>query len=123
MITIDNLEDQNFPLRLHEKIMRKVLFIKFRVPFLFIIFFSSFNLASSAWHFINKAVEMQTWSIITTMFDHFELSLDYLGGSTQTALENTPVNLMMSFIINLILVYYLIYIFKYFKRSNKILSN
>lgn len=123
MIAINNLPDENFPLRIHDKIMRKIFFIKFRVPFLFIIILSSLNLIISTWHLINKAVEMQTWSVITTMFDHFELNLDNLGSLAQTAIENTPVNLMISFIINLILVSCLIYIFKYFKRSNQIQFN
>jgi hypothetical protein len=119
MITINNLADQNFPDKLHDKIMRKIFFIKLRTPFLFIITLSCFNLINYAWHFINQAAEMQTWSVISTMFDHFELSSDYLGSFIQTTMENTPINLMIGLIINSILVYYLIYIFQYFKRSNQ----
>lgn len=123
MITINNLPDQNFPLKLHEKIMRKIIFIKFRTPFFFIMIFSIINLINSGWHLVNKASELQTWPIIATMFSQFEFNLDYLASLIQTAVENTPINLMAGFGVNLILVYYLIYIFKYFKRSNFILNS
>jgi hypothetical protein len=119
MISINNLADQTVPVKLHDRIMRKIFFIKFRTPFLFIIILACLNLISSAWYFINQAAEMQTWSVISTMFDHFELSADYLGSLVQTTLENTPLNLMLGLIINLLLVYYLVYIFQYFKRSNQ----
>jgi hypothetical protein len=118
MINIKNLQQIDFPINVHNKIMRKIYFLKFLIPLLFIIVLTTINLINSAWHFLIKAAEMQTWSVIATMFDHFELSLDYLKSLAITTLENTPVNLMPALIINLILICYMIYIFKYFKRSN-----
>lgn len=118
MLNIKNLPQYNFPKNAHNKIMKKIYFLKFRLPLLFIITLTTVNLINSAWHFLNKAAEMQTWPVITAMSDNFELSLDYFKSLAITALENTPVNLMPGFIINLILIYYLINIFKYFKRSN-----
>lgn len=118
MININNLTQLDFPANLHNKIMRKIYFLKFRLPLLFIIMLTAVNLINSAWHFLNKTAEMQTWSVIATMFDHFELSLDYLKSLAATTLENTPINLLPTLIINLILIYYLINIFKYFERSN-----
>ncbi len=112
---IKNLPQDDFPSRLHSKIMKKIYFLKFRLPLLFIIALAAVNLINSTWRFLNKATEMQTWQVLTTMFGNFELSLDYLKSLAATTLENTLVSLMPALIINLILIYYLIDIFK---RSN-----
>lgn len=118
MQTIKNLPQDDFPINAHNRIMQKIYFLKFRLPLLFVITLTAVNLINSAWHFLNKATEMQTWQVLTTMFGNFELSLDYIKSLAATTLENTPVNLMPALIINSILIYYLINILKYFKRSN-----
>lgn len=123
MINLKNLPPIDFPENLHNKIMKRIYFLKFRWPLLLVIALTAINLINSVWHLLNKATEMQTWPVITTMFDHFELSLDYLKSLALTTLENTPVNLMPGLIINLILIYYLINIFKYFERSNHNLNS
>jgi len=121
MINLKNISDYDFPRGLHNRVMKKIYFLKFRQPLLFIISLSCLNLINSGWHFINKASEMQTFAIFQTMAQHSELSIDYLQSFCQTMLENTPVNLFLVFMINLVLVYYLMNIFKHFQRSNQTL--
>ena len=66
---------------------------------------------------------MQTFNIFSAMLEQFELNFEYGKNFFATVMENTPINLLAAFIINLALVYYLINIFKYFKRSNQFLLN
>ena len=119
MQAIKNLHSADLPQGLHGRIMKKIFFLKFRMPFFLVIALSIINLINSGWHLLNKVWEMQTFNIFSAMIQQFELNFDYGKSLLSTVLENTPVGLLAAFIVNLALVYYLINIFKYFKRSNQ----
>lgn len=123
MIKLKDITDLDFPVSLHNKIMRKVYFIKFRLPLFSLIIIASINLINSGWHLFNKTLEMESFTIMRTMLEQFDFSFDYLKSFWQTAIENIPLTSMFSFIINIILVYYLLIILKYFKRSKQTFDN
>lgn len=105
---LNKIPDSDPPFNLHGKIMKKIYFLKLRTPLYVLIALSAVNLIYSAWHFFANAAEMQTFSIVRTMLEQFELSFDYFAGLFAVILENTSLNLVWPLAINLILIFYLI---------------
>ena len=120
---LKNMEDSALPDELHGRIMRKIYFLKFRVPFMFLIILSAVNLINSGWYFFSRAADMQTFSIINTLAGQFEFNFDYFTGLISAALENAPINLLLVFMINLIFISCLIYIINILAKFIKVEEN
>jgi len=95
---------------LHAKIMRRLIFLKFRTPFLIIASLLACDLFVSGWHLWIKLVERDTISILQSISQGIELNQDYLISFIQTAIKAVPVGSLIIFVINLLLISYFAYL-------------
>lgn len=93
---------------LHARIMRRIFFINFRPHLAWLAGLLALNIGVSLWHFINRAHELATFSVIQTLADNFELTLDYATNSTSMFFDSLPVGSMLILVINAVLTIYII---------------
>lgn len=98
------------PSGLHERIMRKIIIMKLRTPFLVVLSILSFNLFISSWHLWARLVENETFSIIKIFITEIEFDYTSITGTAQALSQViSPLPLFM-FFINIALIGYVSYI-------------
>lgn len=114
--TLKNLSDIEFPQVLHAKIMRRIMFIKFRSVLILSITFLVINFAfliHRIWVHVSTA---QSFAILTDFLQDFELSGEYIRSLFSVSKELLPVNLIFSALLNGVILYYFISLSVQFKK-------
>ena len=107
---IKTMTEVDFPDGLHGKIMRRVLFLKLRKPFLIINLALFLNLMVSGWRIWARILENNSLSALEAIWDGFELSFNYVSTFISTAFETLPIWSISIFIVNIFLIGYVFFI-------------
>jgi hypothetical protein len=113
---LQNLENLEFPKNLHGKIMQKLIFLKFRTPFLIVVSLLASNLFASGWYIWLNLKENASIETATILLEDTDLSASSFLNIFSTFKEIFPVSLMLGFLVNLCLVIYLWFVFYSFKK-------
>lgn len=113
------LEEINFPSGLHGKIMRKLVFLQFRTPFLIVTGFLFLNLLLSGWHILEAIKFNQSWELLKIMLADFEWSGEFFANFWAMLREFFPLGLMFGFVFNFGLMFYLFALMKSFRKFSK----
>lgn len=112
--TIKELRDIEFPPGLHGKIMRRLLFLRFRTPFLVITSLLLLNLIVSGWRLWQRLIEVEAPMFLSILVNNFEWSLDSFKEIFETAVELVPASTLTVFLINLLVLTYVFWIVAHF---------
>jgi len=115
---IKTISDQAFPSALHDKIMRRLLLLKFKNPFIVLMIFLSVNLIISGWRTWNHIVSMESLSIMRAMLDGFELSFAFFTEFFSTMADALPLASLAIFISNALLMAYVFFLFVKFRKMS-----
>ncbi|MDD2731693.1 MAG: hypothetical protein PHI53_00665 [Candidatus Pacebacteria bacterium] len=99
---IKSIEDIEIPEDLHNKIMQKALFLKFKKPIIFIVFLMLIDLSAHAWHIVNRLIEVNMPQIA---LNHL-INLDFTFSIANLFLFIRPI-ILISFIINIVVIGYI----------------
>ena len=100
------IEHPEFPPGLHGKIMRRIYFYRLRNPLLGVFGLLMADVAVSGWHVWMRMTQLNTISILMSIFDGFEASADFFTNATQNISEIMPVMSLSVFVINFVLLAY-----------------
>jgi len=114
--TIKNISEINFPPGLHGKIMKRVAFLQFRTPFIAVVSLLVLNLIVSGWQIWSKVSETQSFSILGELTSGLDWNLNSVLDLLKTINELFPVGLIVTFLVNVLLVAYLFYLMRSFKK-------
>lgn len=104
------LPNQEIPQGLHGKIMRRIIFIRLRKSAIIMLSFLTLNLIILAWHIWTTTIERETFSVISAMFEGFEMSVSFFKNFADTLLQTVPVVSLTVFIGNIVVMVYIIYL-------------
>lgn len=110
---------QEMPDGLHARIIRKVIIMNLRVPFLIVLSLLFISLAASSWHLWMRLAENEALSIFKTLIMNLEFDSESLISAVQTMSEVISPLSFLIFLTNIALVGYLIYIYVIFNRMSK----
>ena len=117
--TIKELSDMQFPENLHGKIMRQLVFLKFRTPFLVVVSLLSLNLFFVTWRTWQRFSDTEFIAFTSILLDNFEFTFDFASQLFATIIETTPWLQVMLFLGNVFLLGYIIHIPRMFKQLVK----
>lgn len=106
------LPEHELPTDLHDRIMRKLFYRRLRAPFFALASLLALNLGLSAWHAWARIVDLESVSIVTAMFEGFEVSADFFGMFARNLYEFLPVSAILIFFLNTALAGYLVYLYR-----------
>lgn len=104
--TIKELSDIQFPAGLHGKIMRQLVFLKFRTPFMVVVSLLSANLIFNVWRMGERFSEEGFATLMSIFLDNFEFTLDFAGQLMGTIAESTPWMHLGVVVVNVLLLGY-----------------
>ncbi len=117
--SLKNMPEMEFPQNLHAKIMRRIMFYKFRTALLLLSAFLAANLGLIIYRISVHVSEFQSFAILSSILKDFELSWEYLSSLLSMGAEVLPLNLLVFGVINAALLAYLISLsFKFKKLIN-----
>lgn len=105
---IKEISEVDFPDGLHGKIMRRLLFLRFRTPFLVISGLLVLNLVVSGWRLWEKMTEMETVLILRTSWDVVELNIASLVDFVRETWSVLPVGALVILFINILVIAYVV---------------
>ena len=100
------IELPDFPAGLHGKIMRRIYFYRLRNPLLGVFGLLIADVMVSGWHVWVRMTQLNTISILMSIFDGFEASADFFTNATQNISDIIPLTSISVFTINSILLAY-----------------
>jgi hypothetical protein len=116
--TIKEMSEIEFPEGLHGKILRQIVFLRFRTPFITVVSLLLLNLVISGWRIWEQLLEAETFAMTGLLWDSVELSF---GGFFQFILdivEIAPVGHILLLVLNLaVLGYVAIYVPRLFAKT------
>lgn len=107
-LIIKNLPNTPLPHGLHAKIMRKVVFLKFRLPFTIILTLLFLNLIITIQHIYGRLAESQGHLVLLDMLRDFEFSTVYFGQILSMAKEVLPITTLVTALINTVVLVYIL---------------
>ncbi|MBI3626934.1 hypothetical protein HY224_02725 [Candidatus Uhrbacteria bacterium] len=110
------VEETEFPGGLHEKIMRKLMFLQFRTPFLIVVSLLLLNLAFTGWHIWTRLIDNDGTQVLQSLLSNFEWDFDYLNSLFGLVNEVLPWRSIIAFGIESLLVAYVFYLSATFKK-------
>lgn len=113
-----SLEDYPFPEGLHGRIMRRLVFLRLRTPFIAILSLTILNLIATGWSIWSRLVEIDGGELLRSMLTDFQFDYASVADVVSMGLEFFPVRAMLVFALNLALVAYLIYLNFAFRRMS-----
>ncbi len=113
---IRSLEDAALPEGLHGRIVRRLLFLQFRKPFLVVLGLLAVNLVVSGWHIYARFSEDGTLASTASGLIGFGWDRAYFREAASVLFDLFPVSLLLTFIVNLALVGYLASVVINFRR-------
>lgn len=116
---IKAMDEMEFPAGLHGKIMKKLLFLQFRTPFLIVLSLLLLNMAITGWNLWTRAADSQFQDVIKAFLSSFEFSREYFSSFYAAASDFMPLSIVVNFTVNLLLIGYLFYLSRAFQRLGK----
>ncbi len=116
--TIKEMSEVDFPEGLHGKILRQIVFLRFRTPFVIVVSLLVLNLIISGWRIWEQLLESETITMVALLWEALEFSF---GGVLQFAtdvFEVAPVGYIALLILNLLVLGYVgIYVPRLFAKA------
>lgn len=112
---IKTLNEIDFPPGLHGKIMRKLAFLQFRTPFVVVVGLLLLNLLFSGWQIYLRLADTDAFATFRILLQNIDFNWRSLSDLFQVAENLFPVGLMISFLLNVLLIIYLLYVVKTFR--------
>ncbi len=106
-----------FPEGLHGRIMRQLMFLKFRVPFLVISSLLVANLVVNGWRLWERLLEEQAPLLFSILFENAELTLEFLAQISQTTLDVVPLPVAITLILNALALGYVLRLRTFYSTS------
>lgn len=104
----ENLPETKLPENLHNKVISDLFFLKFKYALLAAVAILPINLLFLGWHIWLNAAEADTFTLLTAMFNDFEISYDFVSEFARTIIDTIPFTLIIAFTLNLLLLVYLL---------------
>ena len=119
------LPEIDFPEGLHGKIMKKLFYKRLKTPAMVIAGLLALNFIILTWRFWVRITELNTLTIISSLFDSFELSYEYFADFFQAIFEFTPLFTISMILFNIVAFIYLYRIWLDFRSlaTNKQMVN
>lgn len=102
------IDDIPFPEDLHGKIMRKIYFSRIKNLLIPAIALLLVSMSILGWRIWARIAEADAIHVTQATFDGFEPSFSYVNAFTQMVAETFPVNLMIIFATNAVMLVFLI---------------
>lgn len=110
---------RDIPDGLHTRIMRRIIIMNLRVPFIVALSLLSINLIASGWHLWMRLAENEALSIFKTLFANLEFDSASLVSAVQTMSDVISPLPFIIFFANVALIGCLGYIYIIFNRISK----
>ena len=104
--SLKNLPDLTVPDGLHGKIMRRVLFLKFRTMLVLVHAFLLVNLGLLVNSITVHIAQHGSFGILQQVLQDFDLSADYFGSLFSMTFAVLPVHLILISLLNIALILY-----------------
>lgn len=114
--SIKNMPEIAFPDNLHGKIMRHLLFLRFRTPFVVIATLLMLNLVVSGVRLWVRMDDADAPLILSILASNFEWSASAFREFVATTFEVVPFDALIVFVVNALLVGYVFYLPHAFKK-------
>ncbi|MCX6781383.1 MAG: hypothetical protein NT003_04720 [Candidatus Magasanikbacteria bacterium] len=115
--TIKEMSEIDFPDGLHGKIMRQIVFLKFRTPFITVVTLLVLNLFFSGARILERLATDETLETIIALWQNVEFTLRGLAQFGEDLFEVIPVGYGLIFICNfLVLAYVTLYLPQAFRK-------
>ena len=108
---IKEVSEIEFPSGLHGRIMRQLVFLKFRTPFLIVVTLLLLNLVLSGIRVWNQLLDAEAVTIFSILWDGIEWSFVGLGQFARDLFELVPVGQLGMLAINCAALLYIVYFF------------
>ncbi len=116
---IDEIANIKFPPGLHGKIMKQLVFLKFRTPFVVVILLLSINLIFTGMRVWTKLSEAEFLTLMNIVWENFELTGDFFIQFISILRETVPFLEVLVFLTNALLLAYVLHLPLTFKRLVK----
>lgn len=108
----ERIPEIELPKNLHNNIIGDLFFLKFKFAFLAAAALLPINLLFIGWHIWLSAAEAETLTLLTTLFNDFEVSFDFVSDFLRTITDTIPLSLIIAFTLNLLLLIYMLVAFQ-----------
>lgn len=105
---VKQMSDIQFPDGLHGRIMRHLVFLKFRTPFLVITALLTANLVVTGWRLWERLAEEQAPLLFSILLENAEWTLVSLTQLARTAFDVAPIPVMVTFALNALALVYVL---------------
>ena len=113
---IRSMHEIQFPNTLHGKIMRKLAFLQFRTPFILIVTLLCTNIFVSGFQIWTHLSENESIEIMKSFSINFDWSWPSFLDIFSTFSDVFPITLIISFVLNILMILYLFYLMRSFKK-------
>lgn len=119
--TIKEMSEIDFPEGLHGKILRQIVFLRFRTPFVIVVSLLVLNLIISGWRIWEQLLESESLTMISLFWEALELSFGGILQFITDVIAVTPTGYIALFILNLFVLGYIgIYVPRLFAKAKHI---
>lgn len=105
--TIKAMSEIEFPEGLHGKILRQIVFLRFRTPFITVVLLLTLNLVISGWRIWEQMLEGQTLAMVGMLWETAEIGFSSLFQFMLDVFEIAPVGHILLLFINLVVLGYI----------------
>lgn len=105
--TIKDMSEIEFPEGLHGKILRRILFLKFRTPFVVVMTLLILNLIISGFRIWERLLDAEAFTILSLLWETLEFNLAGVGQFLTDIYDVLPVGYLVLFAINLLAFAYI----------------
>lgn len=119
--TIKEMSEIEFPKGLHGKILRQIVFLRFRVPFLIVVVLLVLNLIISGWRVWEQLLDSEVFSFVSLLWSAIEFDFQSLVQFVTDVYEVAPVGYIALFAVNLAaLLYVAFYLPRAFNKVKRV---
>lgn len=117
---IKDMSEIDFPAGLHGKILRQIVFLRFRTPFTIIVSLLSLNLAISSWRVLELFGESEVLTVVSLLWEAADVNFSGFWQFLGDAFSVAPIGPLALFAVNLLaLLYVALYVPAFFGRARK----
>ena len=103
------LPESDFPGQLHSRIIGKLVVTKFKTFFVATTCFLILNLLVLSWHIWTRVIDGEGYTLFSALLQDFQFSYSYISDLFGMVFDVVPVTLVAAFVLNLVLIAYMIY--------------
>ncbi len=119
--TIKDLAEIDFPEGLHGKILRQILFLRFRTPFLIVTTLLILNLVISGWRVWEKLLDVQAFAIFMIFWEALEWTGAGIMQFIVDSYELLPMGQLTLFFVNAFVLFYVAwYVPRAFQKTKEL---